>query len=118
MAKARKLRSGIEEAKGLYEEWMEPDWRGSTTAGSNSTTEAVQPKNRSKFKFASEYQRDLSTASKSVLNPQTLPTERRIQNQKSRELNWKPVDFEKFYRWVTNGTLKDLYKAKSLLFED
>ncbi|CAD5206554.1 unnamed protein product [Bursaphelenchus okinawaensis] len=116
MARARKLRSGLEEAKGYYEEWMEPDWKSTITDASSEAQAPALNKNRSKFKFANEYQRDLSTSTNSRANNSSA--ENRLKNQKRRELNWKPVDFERFYKWVINGTLKDLYKARSLLFDD
>lgn len=59
--KTRKLRDDLDQAHNFYEDWMEPDWQPSTAASSTSGFRTAPNKERSKFKFAKEYDRDLST---------------------------------------------------------
>ena len=55
------VRDDLEAAHGIYEDWMEPDWRGSTITSSQSEPKDPKFKDRGKFKFASEYEREIST---------------------------------------------------------
>lgn len=58
----KKLRNDLDPAHNLYEDWLEPDWRGSTVATVLSGPKDAKLKDRSKFKFANEYQRDISNS--------------------------------------------------------
>jgi hypothetical protein len=61
--KGKKLRDDLEAAHGAYyEDWLEPDWRASTIGSGSSAPKDPKLKDRSKFKFADDYQRELTTS--------------------------------------------------------
>jgi hypothetical protein len=57
----KKIRDDLDPAHNLYEDWLEPDWRGSIATAVSSGPKDTKLKDRSKFKFANEYAREIST---------------------------------------------------------
>ncbi|KAI6203483.1 hypothetical protein M3Y94_00562200 [Aphelenchoides besseyi] len=127
--KHRKLREDLDRAHDdFYEDWMEPNFKPSTNGSQDSKAKEPKLKNRSKFKFADVYERDvISTGSDrkrgKQLSSSSLPRSQSanaLLTTSKNEKSWtfKEVNFERFYAWVKNGKLDDLYLVKHLLFED
>ncbi|KAE9547920.1 hypothetical protein FO519_008868 [Halicephalobus sp. NKZ332] len=104
MNPAKKSRDLIQNAKEFYEPWMEPDW--APTPSIASATPPPTLKSRSAFKFHSDYSRQVHSRNSNAST--TI----------EKYSNWKPVDFEKFFRWVMNGKMDDIHLVKKILFDD
>lgn len=106
----KRFRNDLDPAHNLYEDWLEPDWRGSTVTSNLSGPKDPKLKDRSKFKFADEYQREVSTGYVVVSVQIGLSTMFRKNSKPSLPSNdskktdikgaYKETDFERFYAWV------------------